>query len=128
MVLKTGRYTSCKPVVEDTTSGMATDSSVAALVMVTCRTTVCHHHSCLPAMVALEAEDRFGCPVVVSTCPPRPVTGWLLPRPLPREAATTTANRTNRSDTGPDSHRRNSTNWNGASAKPITQTSSCVKR
>lgn len=133
MVSNTDHYISCKRVAVDTTSASATDSAVVE-VMDTCRVTACRRRSCLlPPAVVAAAADRSDCHAVVSTCPPRPVTGWPPPRlSLQPEAAgptaTTPASQTNKRDTGPDSRQRNSTSWNGALARPTIRTFSCVRK
>lgn len=139
MVLNTDHYTSCRPAVTGevcTTSGVVTDS--AAQVTVTCSKATARHLriSCPPAP-EVAAVDRSGCRVAVSTCQPRPVTGWPLPPLWPPlvavvvasvSTATTPESRTNRRDIGPGSRRRNSTSWSGVSARPTIRTFSCERR
>lgn len=135
-VSNTDRYTSCS-LAAAVMAVPATDSAET-----TCKATVSRRHrrhNCRrPLPEPATAADRSDCRAAVSTCP-RPATGWPLqppppPPPLTREAEAvgptvmTPASPTSRSDTARGSRRRNSTSWNGVSARLTIRTYSCARR
>lgn len=132
MASNTDRCTSCRPAATEVSTTSEAATAAAVQVTSTTRATVRHRRSCPRPSAAAEAADRSDCRAAVSTCPARPATGWLPPRLSLRLVAgateTTPASRTSRRDTEPGSRRRNSTSWNGASARPTIRTFSCARK